>query len=237
MSVRYKFKNDLEFATLPCDGFDVSLRDLKRAVVRAKKLGRITDFDLVVTNSQTAQTYSNDDDLIPKNSTLTIARHPLPNGQKRVWEEEKLAQTLNNTSTSINSSVAKGTPAYSAISGGAFKKHETEVEATEDDKLSAMMDNSTRMYHQDNWVRGRGRGRGKPQGPPPPTYTCLSCNKSGHWRSDCPLGPKGLGPDVKRTTGIPRSFLTPVPAGTPGAKLTPTGMVMTLTTKVYFTYR
>lgn len=38
MSVRYKFTNDLQYSTLPCDGFDVSLRDLKKAVVRAKKI-------------------------------------------------------------------------------------------------------------------------------------------------------------------------------------------------------
>ena len=224
MSVRYKFKNDLEFASLPCDGFDVSLRDLKRAVVRAKKLGRITDFDLIVTNSQSNQTYSKDEDLIPKNSTLIIARHPLPKGQKKVWEEEKMAPP-NITSSNSSSSITTG-KAYNAISGGAFKKQEAEVEATEDEKLSAMMDSSTKMYHQDNWQNYRGRGswgRGRGGGPPPANYICQSCNTTGHWRNECPLGPKAPGADVKRTTGIPRSFLTPVPAGTPGAKMTPTG--------------
>ena len=229
MSVRYKFKNDLQFNTLPCDGFDVSLRDLKRAVVRAKKLGRITDFDLVVTNEQTSQIYNNDEDLIPKNSTLIVARHPLPSGQKRVWEEEKLVPVTTSNSTSSNSANTKGTSASSAISGGAFKKHDTEADsATEADKIDAMMDESTKMYASENWqtYRGRGRGswgRGKTGGPPPPTYVCASCNKSGHWRGDCPLGTKGVGQEIKRTTGIPRSFLTPVPAGTPGAKMTPTG--------------
>ena len=230
MSVRYKFKNDLEFSTLPCDGWDVSLRDLKKAVVRAKKLGRITDFDLVVTNEQTSQVYNNDDDLIPKNSTLIVARHPLQSGQKRVWEEEKLPITSNST-VSSTTATNKGTSASSAISGGAFKKHDTEAEsATEADKIDAMMDESTKMYASENWqnLRGRGRGswgRGKLGGAPPPTYICASCNEAGHWRGDCPRGGKGLGQDIKRTTGIPRSFLTPVAAGTPGAKMTPTGII------------
>ena len=229
MSVRYKFKNDLQFNTLPCDGFDVSLRDLKKAVVRAKKFGRMTDFDLVVTNEQTSQVYNNDEDLIPKNSTLIIARHPLPSGQKKVWEEEKLAPTTANSINSNSTATVKGTSASSAISGGAFKKHDTEAEsATEDDKITAMMDESTKMYASENWqnVRGRGRGswgRGKIGGPPPVSYVCVSCNQSGHWRNECPIGGKGLGQEVKRTTGIPRSFLTPVPVGTPGAKMTPTG--------------
>jgi DWNN domain len=47
MSVRYKFKNDLEFHSIPCDGLNISLRDLKRAIIRANKLGKVTDFDLL----------------------------------------------------------------------------------------------------------------------------------------------------------------------------------------------
>ena len=231
MSVRYKFKNDLEFSTLPCDGWDVSLRDLKKAVVRAKKLGRITDFDLVVTNEQTSQVYSSDEDLIPKNSTLIVARRPLQSGQKRVWEEEKLPSITSNSTVSSTTATSKVTSASSAISGGAFKKHDTEAEsATEADKIDAMMDESTKMYASENWqnLRGRGRGswgRGKIGGVPPATYICASCNEAGHWRGDCPRGGKGLGQDIKRTTGIPRSFLTPVAAGTPGAKMTPTGNI------------
>jgi hypothetical protein len=47
MSVRYKFKNDLDFHSIPCDGLNISLRDLKRAIIRANKLGKVTDFDLL----------------------------------------------------------------------------------------------------------------------------------------------------------------------------------------------
>ena len=47
MSVRFKFTNDVEFVPLPCDGFHISVRDLKRSIIRAKKLGRVTEFDLV----------------------------------------------------------------------------------------------------------------------------------------------------------------------------------------------
>ena len=92
-----------------------------------------------------------------------------------------------------------------------------------------MMEESRNMYASENWqsFRGRGRGswgRGKIAGPPPITYICASCHQGGHWRGDCPLGAKGSGQEIKRTTGIPRSFLTPVAAGTPGAKMTPTGI-------------
>lgn len=43
----------------------------------------------------------------------------------------------------------------------------------------------------------------------PPTYKCHRCHKPGHWIKNCPLGPftKENAPEVKRNTGIPRSFL------------------------------
>jgi hypothetical protein len=47
MSVRYKFKNDLDFHPIPCDGLNISVKDLKRAIIRANKLGKVTDFDLL----------------------------------------------------------------------------------------------------------------------------------------------------------------------------------------------
>jgi len=66
------------------DGFDISVIDLKKAIVQANKLGRTTDFDLVITDSTTDKEYAKDEDLVPKNSSLIVARHPLPQGQKKI---------------------------------------------------------------------------------------------------------------------------------------------------------
>jgi len=45
----------------------------------------------------------------------------------------------------------------------------------------------------------------------------------GHWIKDCPLS-VGTGlPEIKKATGIPRSFMVPVEKGAPGALLTPAG--------------
>ena len=72
MSVRYKFKNDLAFTTLHIDGFDISVIDLKKAIHQAEKIGRITDFDLIITNSETEEAYAKDEDLVPKNTSLIV---------------------------------------------------------------------------------------------------------------------------------------------------------------------
>lgn len=95
MSVRYKFKNDKNGSTLLIDGFHISVRDLKRGIVEAKKLGRVTDFDLIVKESNTEEIYDNDEDQIPKNSSVVVFRKPLEKNQKKVWYEEE--KVLNNS--------------------------------------------------------------------------------------------------------------------------------------------
>lgn len=95
MSVRYKFKNDKNGSTLLIDGFHISVRDLKRGIVEAKKLGRVTDFDLVVKESNTEEIYDNDEDQIPRNSSVVVFRKPLEKNQKKVWYEEE--KVLNNS--------------------------------------------------------------------------------------------------------------------------------------------
>ncbi|NWU73344.1 RBBP6 ligase, partial [Pterocles burchelli] len=55
--------------------------------------------------------------------------------------------------------------------------------------------------------------RKKTLGPPPPSYTCFLCGKPGHCIQHCPTnGDKNVVsvPRIKRSTGIPRSFMMEV---------------------------
>lgn len=66
-------------------------------------------------------------------------------------------------------------------------------------------------------VHRAGQMKGKPQNvpdrPPPPGYLCYRCGLKGHWIHVCPTNgdPEYENrPRIKRTTGIPRSFLKTV---------------------------
>lgn len=86
MSVHYKFKSSLDYDTVTFDGLHISVGDLKKAIIQQKKIGRSSDFDLQITNAQTKEVYKDDDTLIPKNSSVIVARIPIPGANKKTWE-------------------------------------------------------------------------------------------------------------------------------------------------------
>lgn len=55
MSVHYKFKSTLNFDTITFDGLHISVADLKREIILQKRLGKVIDFDLQITNAQTKE--------------------------------------------------------------------------------------------------------------------------------------------------------------------------------------
>merc|ERR1712179_327639 len=107
-------------STLQIDGFHISVRDLKRGIVEAKKLGRVTDFDLIVQESNTEEIYDNDDDQIPKNSSVVVFRRPLEKNQKKVWYEEE--KVLNNSGYSLDISYFISSLYYTTFLAGNLNK-------------------------------------------------------------------------------------------------------------------
>ncbi|KAJ2546441.1 Retinoblastoma-binding protein, partial [Coemansia sp. RSA 1933] len=98
----------------------------------------------------------------------------------------------------------------------------------EDARIAAMLQQSTEQWsHQQSMMemqRRSGAYRPRPfmvrperQGPPPPNYVCHRCGTQGHWIDKCPTlsqagdgSGRAAGHRIKRTTGIPRSFLQKV---------------------------
>lgn len=54
--------------------------------------------------------------------------------------------------------------------------------------------------------------------PPPPSYICFRCGQKGHYIANCPTNtdPNYNRPKIRKTTGIPKTFLKPVEARTDG---------------------
>ncbi|KAI0741590.1 DWNN domain-containing protein [Daedaleopsis nitida] len=86
------------------------------------------------------------------------------------------------------------------------------------------MSHATRVYTNSRGGAPRG---GKPFHPPhhtpdrqlPPSYVCYRCGQKGHWIQECPTNNDrefDNRPRIKRTTGIPRSFLKAVDNPTTG---------------------
>ncbi|KAI8923010.1 DWNN domain-containing protein [Entophlyctis helioformis] len=74
--VFYKFKSAKDYDTTSFDGAGISVFDLKREIMIAKKLGKGTEFDLAVYNAQTNEEYAEDEQVIQRNSSVLVSRIP-----------------------------------------------------------------------------------------------------------------------------------------------------------------
>ena len=128
----------------------------------------------------------------------------------------------NNTSAKVKTTTTETTPSMPPANGGGGG-------GGEDDMINAMfaasgqqwaatqerMQGGTRIYSTNTGgaARPRPNTANLPDHPPPAGYVCYRCGERGHWIQLCPTldDPKFDGKSrVKRTTGIPRSFLKTV---------------------------
>ncbi|GFQ67038.1 e3 ubiquitin-protein ligase RBBP6 [Trichonephila clavata] len=190
MSVHYKFKSNLDHDTVTFDGLNISVADLKKSIMQQKKIGKSSDFDLQITNAQTKEVYDNDEMLVPKNTSVIVARVPVQGGSKKNWDKPDLPLPTDDDDL--------GHIRYDRIVKNADLVN---ANTSEEDKVKAMITQSSQEYDPSKYVKSRSM-----TGPLPPSYTCFRCGKQGHWIKNCPTN----NPDVKRSTGIPRSFMVPV---------------------------
>ncbi|NXU81754.1 RBBP6 ligase, partial [Oreotrochilus melanogaster] len=183
----------------------------------AREKLKVTRCDLQVTNAQSREEYTDDNMLIPKNSSVTVRRIPVKNTSKTnvLSRSEPVSGTSRRQTEAISDSSAPLSLAQlieTADLAGA--------NASEEDKIKAMMIQSCRYYDPANYMKNT-------LAPPPPSYVCFCCGKPGHYRKNCPTnGGQTVEPvsRIKKSTGIPRSFMLEVKdPKTKGALLTRTG--------------
>ncbi|KAI9498137.1 DWNN domain-containing protein [Zychaea mexicana] len=76
--IYYKFKaaKDSDYDVYTFDGPGATVFDVKREILRAKKLGKGTDFDLAIYNAQTDEEYKDDVFVVPRNTSIIVRRLP-----------------------------------------------------------------------------------------------------------------------------------------------------------------
>ncbi|KAI5120369.1 hypothetical protein M0805_006891 [Coniferiporia weirii] len=136
---------------------------------------------------------------------------------RRFDGKDELSKSRASTSTS-NSAVSNDDEA--AAMAAMFKAQTDVWEETQEKMLQAVP-----VYSS---TRGTGRGgkpfvarqtHQQPDRPLPPSYVCYRCGQKGHWIHDCPTNNDrdyDNRPRIKRTTGIPRSFLKAVESPSEG---------------------
>ncbi|CAE6433410.1 unnamed protein product [Rhizoctonia solani] len=254
-SVYWKFKSQKDESRVTFDGPTISVSDLKREIIVQNNLvSSASDFDLLIFEPSTEQEYKDDNHQIARSTSVLAKRLPAARPGKGKAAQYVLGINPNDIPRPDSTSAAnrptpkpqepqqivvpEGTSADEAAGIAAMFQASQEVW----DETQEKMAQATPVYTNRGGFRGGkpfNQGtRGGPDGarqqdsrPVPPGYICYRCAKKGHWIHDCPTNDDrewDNRPRVKRTTGIPRSFLktveqtTDAPLGQ-GVMVTPDG--------------
>ncbi|XP_049653685.1 E3 ubiquitin-protein ligase RBBP6-like [Accipiter gentilis] len=212
--VHYKFFSKLNYDMVTF-GLYISLRDPKLQIMVREKL-TAASCDLQITNAQTKEEYTDGNALIRRNSWVIVRR--IPAGGVKVTS--KTCVTSRTEAVSGTSKAIDESPASLSLAHLAKTANLAEANASEEDKIKAMMIQSSRQYDPTNYMK-------KPLAPPPSSYTCHRYRKRGHSIMNCPTnGDESFGsvPRMKKSTGIPRTLLVEVKdPNVEGVMLTKTG--------------
>ncbi|KAI2779747.1 DWNN-domain-containing protein [Daldinia loculata] len=238
-SVFFKFKSQKEPSRVEFDGTGISVFELKRDIIVKSGLGDGTDFDLAIYSEDGSEEYDDDTTIIPRSTTVVARRLPPQKpgaGRAARYVSGKMPASAKNSSRRENATkVAK--PATIGLT-------QMNAAMTEEEKMMAMFQAQSdqwtaqqeEMSHQTAVYKpGAKKPANVPDHEPPNGYICYRCGQKGHWIQVCPTNDNpefDNRPRVKRTTGIPRSFLKTVDksalqqTGTDGEEVKPPAGVM-----------
>ncbi|XXH03839.1 hypothetical protein Hte_010245 [Hypoxylon texense] len=216
-SVFFKFKSQKEPTRVEFDGTGISVFELKRDIIVKSGLGDGTDFDLAIYAEDGNEEYDDDTTIIPRSTTVIARRLPPQKqgaGRAARYVSGKMPGSAKNAHRRETAAKA-AKPASAALS-------QMNDAMTEEEKMSAMFQAQSEqwnaqqeeMSHQTAVYKpGAKKPANVPDHDPPNGYICYRCGQKGHWIQVCPTNDNpefDNRPRVKRTTGIPRSFLRSV---------------------------
>ncbi|KXX77714.1 Protein MPE1 [Madurella mycetomatis] len=222
-SVFFKFKSQKEPTRVEFDGTGISVFELKREIILRSGLGDGTDFDLVICADEgMKEVYDDDTTIIPRSTTVIARRMPpkIPGrGGAARYVSGKMPVHAKNSSR--REQIAKPT-----VKTQSNTLAQLSSAMTEEEKMAAVFQAQTENFtsREEEMATQQYVAKGGPKKPanvpdhdPPQGYICYRCGEKGHWIQLCPTNDNpeyDNRPRVKRTTGIPRSFLKTVDKAT-----------------------
>lgn len=241
-SVFVKFMSQKEPRRIEFDGTGISVFELKRDIIVKNGLDRSgTDFDLALYNEDgsdgeygdrpltraprlTLVEYDDDTTVIPRSTTVLARRLPaMRPGAGRAARYVSGKMPTNAKNASRREQATKAAAAAKSQSDAIAKMASA---MTEEEKMMAMFAaqgaewtaQQEEMSHQQPVYKpGSKKPANVPDHEPPNGYVCHRCGEKGHWIQQCPTNDNpeyDNRPRVKRTTGIPKSFLKTVDKAT-----------------------
>lgn len=224
-SVYVKFMSQKEPKRIEFDGTGISVFELKRDIIIKNGLDRSgTDFDLALYIEDGSEEYDDDTTVIPRSTTVLARRLPaMKPGAGRAARYVSGKMPVNARNSSRREQATKAAAKAKSQSDAIAKMASA---MTEEEKMMAMFAaqgeqwNAAQeeMSHQTPVYKpGSKKPVNVPDHEPPNGYVCHRCGEKGHWIQQCPTNDNpefDNRPRVKRTTGIPKSFLKTVDKAT-----------------------
>lgn len=204
-TIFYKFVHQKERSTIHFDGTGINVFDLKHEIITQNQLGQGQDFMLrLYHQEQPDLEYDNDQDVIPRSTFVIAKRSPISVFNGRSQSAARYVSGRPRI-TKFKQQVA-ATPA--------MPKPEAAVDEniSEEDRIKQMFENQSNVWAQAQDELSQHKVvHYKPgnEDLPPPGYVCYRCGGKDHWIKNCPTNsdPNFEGKKIKKTTGIPRSYM------------------------------
>lgn len=136
-SILYKFRSGTNFEVLPLAGTSATLFDIKRAIVKVKKLDKGNlEFDLNIRNaSNEEEIFSDDSMLLPRGSRVIVQRLPASKGMGLLDRIAKCELGISSAGGGNMSSSARNDPRNRNV-GSSTVDHSRfyEIASREDDE-------------------------------------------------------------------------------------------------------
>ncbi|KAM9924250.1 hypothetical protein OXX59_004655 [Metschnikowia pulcherrima] len=206
-TIFYRFMHQKNQSTIYFDGTGINVFDLKHEIISQNQLGQGSDFMLRLYHSEQMDLeYENDQDVIPRSTFVIAKRSPVSvyNGRS-----QSAARYVTGRPR-----VTKFKPQAAAVQRASSLKPETAIDEnmSEEDRIKMMFENQSNVWAQAQDELSQHKVvhyKAGAEDLPPPGYVCYRCGGKDHWIKNCPTNsdPNFEGKKIKKTTGIPKSYM------------------------------